>query len=77
MAAKLTGITVTALGLGALGKPAVSSIMYPVFDYLNVPQSIATASSYAIAFILVTYHYMFSLNTYTYNKTSLSIWWYI
>ena len=36
MAAKLTGITVTALGLGALGKPAVSSIMYPVFDYLNV-----------------------------------------
>ncbi|KMK75182.1 hemolysin family protein [Alkalihalobacillus pseudalcaliphilus] len=49
------GITVTALGLGALGKPAVSSIMYPVFDYLNVPQSIATASSYAIAFILVTY----------------------
>ncbi len=49
------GITVTALGLGALGKPAVSSIMYPLFDYFNVPDSVASAISYAIAFLLVTY----------------------
>ncbi len=49
------GITVTALGLGALGKPAVSRIMYPVFDFLNVSESIASVASYAIAFILVTF----------------------
>ncbi|MGG0889400.1 hemolysin family protein [Cytobacillus horneckiae] len=49
------GITVTALGLGALGKPAVKSLMYPVFDWLNLSDAAASAASYAIAFILVTY----------------------
>ncbi|MGQ4666889.1 hemolysin family protein [Metabacillus halosaccharovorans] len=49
------GITVTALGLGALGKPAVERVMYPVFDFLNVTDSIASIASYAIAFILVTF----------------------
>lgn len=49
------GITVTALGLGALGKPAVERVMYPVFDLLNVSDSIASVSSYAMAFILVTF----------------------
>ncbi|WP_368657950.1 hemolysin family protein [Metabacillus halosaccharovorans] len=49
------GITVTALGLGALGKPAVERVMYPVFDLLNVSDSIASVASYAIAFILVTF----------------------
>lgn len=49
------GITVTALGLGAIGKPAVERILYPVFDYLNVSDSTASIASYAIAFILVTF----------------------
>ncbi|WP_042415091.1 hemolysin family protein [Geomicrobium sp. JCM 19038] len=49
------GITVTALGLGALGKPAVSSLMYPVFDYFNVSPSMSSVISYAVAFLLVTY----------------------
>lgn len=49
------GITVTALGLGALGKPAVERLLYPLFDYLHVPGSIASAASYAIAFIFVTF----------------------
>ncbi|MDQ0273333.1 hemolysin family protein [Cytobacillus purgationiresistens] len=49
------GITVTALGLGALGKPAVKSLMYPVFEWLDVSDATASIASYAIAFILVTY----------------------
>ncbi|AIC93071.1 hemolysin family protein [Shouchella lehensis] len=49
------GITVTALGLGALGKPAVSSLMYPLFDFFNVSDSLSSAISYAVAFLLVTY----------------------
>ncbi|WP_440116253.1 hemolysin family protein [Paenibacillus sp. QZ-Y1] len=49
------GITVTALGLGALGKPTVERLLYPVFDYLNVSASISSIASYAIAFILVTF----------------------
>lgn len=49
------GITVTALGLGALGKPAVERLLYPVFDWLSIPASFSSAASYAIAFILVTF----------------------
>ena len=49
------GITVTALGLGALGKPTVERLLYPLFDYLHVPGSTASAASYAIAFIFVTF----------------------
>ncbi|MGF9697130.1 hemolysin family protein [Paenibacillus sp. MABNR03] len=49
------GITVTALGLGALGKPTVERLLYPVFDYLNISPSISSVASYAIAFILVTF----------------------
>ena len=49
------GITVTALGLGALGKPTVERLMYPIFDFFAVSDSVAAASSYAIAFLLVTY----------------------
>ncbi|MDN4618931.1 hemolysin family protein [Paenibacillus sp. PsM32] len=49
------GITVTALGLGAIGKPAVERLMYPVFDLLNVSAATASLASYAIAFALVTF----------------------
>ncbi|MFP4978510.1 hemolysin family protein [Paenibacillus sp. CN-4] len=49
------GITITALGLGAIGKPAVERIMYPLFDLLNLSDATASVASYAIAFILVTF----------------------
>ncbi|WP_054957956.1 hemolysin family protein [Paenibacillus dakarensis] len=49
------GITVTALGLGAIGKPAIERLLYPLFDLLNVSEAAASVSSYAIAFILVTF----------------------
>ncbi|GGO09352.1 hemolysin family protein [Saccharibacillus kuerlensis] len=49
------GITVTALGLGAIGKPVVERILYPVFDWLNVSASASSVASYAIAFFLVTF----------------------
>ena len=49
------GITITALGLGALGKPAVERLLYPVFDFLSISDTLSSALSYAIAFILVTF----------------------
>ncbi|MGN7456813.1 hemolysin family protein [Paenibacillus pasadenensis] len=49
------GITVTALGLGAIGKPAVESLLMPVFNWLDLSASAASAASYAIAFMLVTF----------------------
>ncbi|WP_075620277.1 hemolysin family protein [Paenisporosarcina indica] len=49
------GITVTALGLGTLGKPTVERLMYPIFDFFGVSDALASAASYAIAFILITF----------------------
>ncbi|UQZ75546.1 transporter associated domain protein [Niallia circulans] len=49
------GITVTALGLGALGKPAIEQLLYPIFNLLNASPSVASVASYAIAFALVTF----------------------
>lgn len=49
------GITVTALGLGALGKPTVERLMYPIFEFFAVSDAVASGASYAIAFMLVTY----------------------
>ena len=49
------GITVTALGLGALGKPAIERLLLPIFDFFQVPASITSAISYAVAFSIVTF----------------------
>ncbi|MGE6369591.1 hemolysin family protein [Planococcus kocurii] len=49
------GITVTALGLGALGKPTIERLMYPIFEFFAVSDAVASTASYAIAFLLVTY----------------------
>lgn len=49
------GITITALILGALGEPTVAKMLEPVFDYFNVPASVAVALSYAISLAIVTF----------------------
>lgn len=49
------GITITALGLGALGKPAVEQLLYPVFDYFSLSETAASILSYVIAYTIVTF----------------------
>ncbi|NJP36100.1 hemolysin family protein [Alkalicoccus luteus] len=49
------GITVTALGLGWLGKPTVERLLYPVFDVLGIPAAAAAVVSFVIAFSFVTF----------------------
>ncbi|RKD69705.1 CBS domain containing-hemolysin-like protein [Sinobaca qinghaiensis] len=49
------GITVTALGLGWLGKPTVERLLYPLFDSLGTAQALATIISFVIAFSVVTF----------------------
>lgn len=49
------GITVTALGLGALGEPTVEGMLHPFFEYFSIPAAVATALSYAIALAIVTF----------------------
>jgi CBS domain containing-hemolysin-like protein len=43
------GITVTALGLGALGEPTVERMLHPLFEYFAVPEALVTALSFTIA----------------------------
>ena len=49
------GITVTALGLGWLGKPTVERLLYPLFDSLGVTQALSTVISFVVAFSIVTF----------------------
>ncbi|MEO3943860.1 hemolysin family protein [Gorillibacterium sp. CAU 1737] len=49
------GITVTALGLGALGEPTIEKMLHPVFNQIGIPESFATPISYILALSLMTF----------------------
>ena len=49
------GITVTALGIGALGEPTFEHIFHPIFVWFNIPESIASILSIAVAFTIITF----------------------
>jgi len=49
------GITVTALGIGALGEPTFEHILHPLFVWFNIPESIASILSIAFAFAIITF----------------------
>lgn len=49
------GITITALGIGALGEPTVEKILHPVFDDLGLSGEMSSFLSYLIAFVAMTY----------------------
>lgn len=49
------GITITAIGLGAFTKPYVKQLMYPVFEWLNTPETLMNVLSYGIALAVVSY----------------------
>ncbi len=49
------GITITAIGLGAFTKPYVKQLMYPIFEWLNTPETLMNILSYGIALAVVSY----------------------
>ncbi|KZE95203.1 Magnesium and cobalt efflux protein CorC [Geobacillus stearothermophilus] len=49
------GITITALGLGWLGEPTVEHLLHPVFERINLNESVASFLSFAIAFATITF----------------------
>ncbi|WP_223700881.1 hemolysin family protein [Sutcliffiella deserti] len=49
------GITVTALGLGMLGKPTVEGLLLPLFEAIGASPGLTDFISYAVAFSLVTF----------------------
>jgi CBS domain containing-hemolysin-like protein len=49
------GITVTALGIGWLGKPAIADLLKPLFTSLDIPESFGDFLSVGIAFMTITF----------------------
>jgi CBS domain containing-hemolysin-like protein len=49
------GITVTALGIGALGEPTFEHIFHPILAFFNLPESLTTFLSIAFAFAIMTF----------------------
>lgn len=49
------GITITALGLGWLGEPTIEDILHPVFEQLQLSDSLASIISFSIAFATITF----------------------
>lgn len=52
------GITITALGLGWLGEPTVERMLHPLFHSLKVPETVGSALSFIIAFVVITYFHV-------------------
>lgn len=55
LSATQLGITVTALGLGWLGEPAILSLISPLLELLHLPAQITGFLSFIIAFFLITF----------------------
>lgn len=49
------GITITALGLGWLGEPAVARIVEPVFRQWGLPDTFSSMLSIVLSFLLITF----------------------
>lgn len=49
------GITMTALGIGALGEPTFEHILHPLLAFLNIPGSLTSILSIALAFAIMTF----------------------
>ncbi len=55
IAAAQLGITICALGLGAVGEPAIAHLFEPVFEILNVPPGLVHPISFVIAMTIVVF----------------------
>ncbi|MTI80854.1 MAG: HlyC/CorC family transporter [Firmicutes bacterium] len=49
------GITLTALALGWIGKPAVSDLIKPVFQHFNIPKAVVESIAFIIGFSVITF----------------------
>jgi CBS domain containing-hemolysin-like protein len=55
MAGAQLGITLASLGLGALGEPAVASLIEPLFHALSVPENLLHPVAFVVAMSIVVY----------------------
>jgi CBS domain containing-hemolysin-like protein len=55
LAVSQLGITISSLGLGALGEPAISALIEPVLEPLGLPGSIIHTAAFALGFGIITF----------------------
>lgn len=55
IAAAQLGITICSLGLGAVGEPAISRLLEPVFEAASVPEGVVHPVSFVIAMTIVVF----------------------
>lgn len=55
LSASQLGITVASLGLGWLGEPTVQRVLHPLFERLELPDSLVKILSFIIAFSFITF----------------------
>lgn len=49
------GITITALGIGALAEPAFEQLIIPLFDLFGIAHSVSEPIAFGVAFIIATF----------------------
>ncbi len=49
------GITITALGIGALAEPAFEQLLLPVFDATGISHNVSEPLAFALAFLIATF----------------------
>lgn len=49
------GITITSLGLGWVGEPAIADLLKPVFLYMEISQNLIHTVSFVVAFSIITF----------------------
>ncbi|CCQ94206.1 conserved membrane hypothetical protein [[Clostridium] ultunense Esp] len=54
LSAAQLGITITTVGLGWMGEPAVEHIFHPLFSYFPISEQVVTVASVLFSFILIT-----------------------
>jgi CBS domain containing-hemolysin-like protein len=52
------GITISSLGLGWLGEPAVATVIAPLFDLFGIPQGVLHPVALAVSFGIITFLYV-------------------
>lgn len=55
LAVSQLGITVSSLGLGALGEPAIATLIEPLLGPLGVPDAFISGIAFAIGFLIITF----------------------